>query len=108
MPFELVLQLLVRAEYLTKSPDGQYKIQMRRAIKRCFRQSALQWIATKYGVEARKILHLLQNEQYYEPATIAKKCLIDDKEAKRVIYRFENLKFRNVPKNSEKFHQKLK
>ena len=87
MPFDLVLQLLVRAEYLTKSPDGQYKIQMRRVIKRCFRQSSLQWIATKYGVEARKILHLLQNEQYYEPATIAKKCLIDDKEAKRVIYR---------------------
>lgn len=87
MPFDVVLGLLVRSEYLNKSPDGSYKIMMRSVIKRCFRQSTLQWICTKYGVEARKILHLLQNGQYYEPATIAKKCLIDDKEAKRVVYR---------------------
>ena len=42
---------------------------------------------TKYGNEARKILCLLQNGEYYEPHVIARLCLLDEKDAKRVLYR---------------------
>ena len=87
MSFDHTLSLLVKNEYLGKSNEGLYTIKMRKIITRCYKNSVLQWIMTKYGNEARKILCLLQNGEYFEPHVIARLCLLDEKDAKRVLYR---------------------
>ena len=87
MSFDHTLSLLVKNDYLGKSNEGLYTIKMRKIITRCYKNSVLQWIMTKYGNEARKILCLLQNGEYYEPHVIARLCLLDEKDAKRVLYR---------------------
>ena len=87
MSFDHTLSLLVKNDYLGKSNEGLYTIRMRKIITRCYKNSVLQWIMTKYGNEARKILCLLQNGEYYEPHVIARLCLLDEKDAKRVLYR---------------------
>jgi hypothetical protein len=87
MNFDATLAILVSGAYLNKTHEGLYSINIRQIISRCFKNSVLQWIMTKYGVEARKVVALLQDQQYYEPHIVAKKCLIDEKVARRVIYR---------------------
>ena len=114
MNFDATLAILVSGSYLNKTHEetrfkfftnfkfvitkfcyyqsehkqkGLYSINIRQIISRCFKNSVLQWIMTKYGVEARKVVALLQDQQYYEPHIVAKKCLIDEKVARRVIYR---------------------
>ena len=47
----------------------------------------MHWIGTKYGRDARKIVALLIKGNYMEPKMIAKKCVMDEKEAKKMIYR---------------------
>ena len=72
---------------MSKTHDGLYSIEIQDVISRCFKNLCLQWILTKYGNEARKVMSLLQDDKYYETSYIAKKCLIDEKDAKGVIYR---------------------
>jgi len=106
MSFESTLSLLVKNDYLGKSNEGLYTIKMRKIITRCYKNSVLQWIMTKYGNEARKILCLLQDGQYYEPHVIAKQCLLAEKDAKRIVYRLMSdgiVRIQDIPRPGSNF-----
>jgi len=106
MSFDHTLSLLVKNDYLGKSNEGLYTIKMRKIITRCYKNSVLQWIMTKYGNEARKILCLLQDGQYYEPHVIARLCLLDEKDAKRVLYRLMSdgiVRIQDIPRPGSNF-----
>lgn len=106
MSFDHTLSLLVKNDYLRKNNEGLYTIKMRKIITRCYKNSVLQWIMTKYGNEARKILYLLQNGEYYEPHVIARLCLLDEKDAKRVLYRLMSdgiVRIQDIPRPGSNF-----
>ena len=44
-------------------------------------------MSTKYGNDSRKVVALLLQGNYLEPGIIAKKCVLDDRDCKRIIYR---------------------
>merc|ERR1712130_114605 len=84
-PLDSVLELLVRSHFMSK--DGaKFTVRIRDCIERMFVDSALQWIGTMYGRDARKVVALLLQGNYLEPKVIAKKCVMDNKETKRIIY----------------------
>merc|ERR1711937_161622 len=85
-PLETVLDLLVKAEFMNKD-GGSFTVRVRHTIEKMMIESILHWIGTKYGRDARKIVALLIKGNYMEPKMIAKKCVMDEKEAKKMIYR---------------------
>ena len=84
-PLDSVLELLVRSHFMSKE-GAKYTVRIRDCIERMFCDSALQWIGTMYGRDARKVVALLLQGNYLEPNVIAKKCVMDNKETKRIIY----------------------
>ena len=59
-------------------------------VERMVQQVVLQWIAAKYGTDARKIMALLFEGNYLEPKNVAKKCVMDEKDANQILYRLMN------------------
>jgi transcription initiation factor IIE alpha subunit len=71
--------------------DGSiYKVLLFKMVEKMVQQCVLQWISTKYGMDARKIMALLFEGNYFEPKNVAKKCVMDEKDANQVLYRLMN------------------
>jgi len=83
------LDLLIRFQMLEK--DGSiYTVLLFKMVEKMVQQCVLQWISTKYGMDARKIMALLFEGNYFEPKNVAKKCVMDEKDANQVLYRLMN------------------